>query len=238
MGLSTSQLRSAWAPPCNAGTFVTLNLNGEGRVTVDPRMREAVTRLNDILVKWNYFTRRNDTGAYNCRKITGGTGYSLHAYGIALDINWSTNPYGPNLVTDMPQGMVNEITALKTNNGKRVWEWGGSWSGNKDAMHYEADCSPADLATGIAGSQAPPTTPTDPSTSTGDPNMFIVINGVGLYALFGHVLFEFQEFDEYTQAVESSPKVPILGVGDAVPLGGRQWLADRLNEQSVRATQG
>jgi hypothetical protein len=238
MGLSTSQLRSAWAPPCAASTFVTLNLNGEGRVTVDPRMREAVTRLNDVLVKWNYFTRKNDTGAYNCRQITGGSGYSLHAYGIALDINWSTNPYGPNLVTDMPQGMVNEITALKTNNGKRVWEWGGSWSGNKDAMHYEVDCTPADLATGIAGSQAPTPVPPTSTTLPGEPTMFLSVHSIGLYALIGHVLFEFQEFDEYVQATESSPKVPIMGIGDAVPMGGRQWLVDRLNEQSVRATQG
>lgn len=239
MGLSTSQLRSAWAPPCAASSFVTIDLHGEGRVTVDPRMREAVQRLNDILIKWNYRTRKNDTGAYNCRQITGGSGYSLHAYGIALDINWTTNPYGPNLVTDMPQGMVNEITALRTNNGKRVWEWGGSWSGNKDAMHYEADCAPADLATGIAGSTSPaPTPPGDPSTIPGVPNMFISVHSIGLYALFGHVLFEFQTFEEYVQATESSPKVPVLGVGDEVPMGGRQWLVDRLNEQSVRATSG
>lgn len=153
---STSELRSLWAPPCNSGTFVTLTLHGGGRVSVDPRMLDAVLCLDAILKAWDYRTRQADTGAYNCRQITGGSGYSLHAYGIALDLNWSTNPYGPTLITDMPAGMVDDITALRTNNGRRVWEWGGSWSGNKDAMHYEVDCGPADLATGIANSGPPP----------------------------------------------------------------------------------
>ena len=158
MGLSTSQLRSAWAPACNSGGFVTIDLYGDGRVTVDPRVRDAVMRLDDILEKWGYWTRSADTGAYNCRQITGGSDYSLHAYGIALDINWQTNPYGPTLITDMPRGMVDEIIGLRTGNGCRVWEWGGDWSNNKDAMHYEIDCSPADLATGIQGGgyQEPP----------------------------------------------------------------------------------
>jgi hypothetical protein len=161
MGLSTSQLRDAWDPPCNSSTYVTISLHGDGRVTVDPRMREAVDRLNAVLLSWNYQTRASDTGAYNCRQITGGSGYSLHSYGIALDLNWTSNPYGPNLVTDMPRGMVDDILALHTNNGKRVWEWGGDWSNNKDAMHYEVDCAPADLATGIVGSfaQPPPVEP-------------------------------------------------------------------------------
>lgn len=96
-----------------------------------------------------YATRKADTGAYNCRKITGGTGYSLHSYGIALDINWQSNPYGSRLVTDMPSAMIADIKAIRTKNGKQVWRWGGDYSGNKDAMHFEIIASPADIATGI-----------------------------------------------------------------------------------------
>jgi len=239
MGLSTSQLRDAWAPPCAASTFVTLDLYGEGRVTVDPRTRDAVAALDACLRDASYETRKNDTGAYNCRQITGGSGYSLHAYGIALDINWQSNPYGPNLVTDMPKAMTDAITALRTNNGCRVWEWGGSWSGNKDAMHFEIDCRPADLATGIAGGTAPPAELPGPPPE-GAPSMFVVIHTLGTFALFGHVLFEFQTFEEYVQATEGSPAVPVLAIGDEVPMGGRQWLLewllDRLNEQSRAAT--
>lgn len=154
---STSQQRKNWGPPCEPGAYQRVDLNGEGRVTVDKRCVPAVEALNKVLRAHGYATRREDTGAYNCRQITGGAGYSLHAYGIAIDINWSTNPYGKRLVTDMlgadgqDRSMVDAILAIRTSNGARVWEWGGDWTSNKDAMHYEIDCTPADLATGIAG---------------------------------------------------------------------------------------
>lgn len=152
--LTTAQIRSAWAPACT-GPFARVALNGSGAVSVRPAAVDAVKALNACLVAAGYQTRAGDTGAFNCRPITGGSGYSLHAYGIALDINWATNPYGPVLRTDMPRSMVDAIQAIRTNNGRQVWRWGGSYSGNKDAMHYEIVCTPADLATGIAGQRTP-----------------------------------------------------------------------------------
>ncbi len=162
MAYSTSELRNLWGPPC-AGAKTTMELYGSGRVTVDSRVTQAVAALDRCLQHARYQTRRVDTGAYNCRQITGGTNYSLHAYGIALDINWQSNPYGQRLVTDMPPAMVAEIKALRTNSGHQIWRWGGDYSGNKDAMHYEVVCSPVQLATGIAGPR-----PVPPPTSDGD----------------------------------------------------------------------
>lgn len=233
MGLSTSQLRDVWDPPCNSGSFITIGLHGDGRVTVDPRTQEAVTRLNDILVSWDYRTRSSDTGAYNCRQITGGSGYSLHAYGIALDINWQSNPYGPNLITDMPRGMCDEITALRTNNGCRVWEWGGNWSGNKDAMHYEIDCSPADLATGIQGGSKPP--PVDPEKEVGAPDMFIVIHGVGCYALFGNIVFVFKDWNSYAESFNASDGVQQIVIGELESGESRLHLNSQLLLQHFEA---
>lgn len=146
---TTQQLRDWWAPPC-VGPFVKVELHGEGAVTVRPEILPAVAALDACLKAHNYPTRQKDTGAYNCRVITGGKKYSLHAYRIALDLNWQTNPYGLVLVTDMPAEMVADIKAIRTRSGKQVWRWGGDYSGNKDAMHYEITCSPQDLATGIA----------------------------------------------------------------------------------------
>lgn len=166
MALTTSQLRQAWAPHCT-GPFTRVALFGEGAVSVRPAIVPAVEALSAILRKYNYKSRKADTGAYNCRQITGGTNYSLHAYGIAIDINWQANPYGKILVTDMPRAMVAEIKALRTNNGKQIWGWGGDYSGNKDAMHYEVVCSPADLKTGVKSSTVEPT-PTPPNNNTGD----------------------------------------------------------------------
>lgn len=101
----------------------------------------------------------------NCRKITGGTGYSLHAYdpgesftfwsgvrinsAIATDVNSLANPYGPRLVTDMPREMINDILAIRTIDGLQVFKWGGYYSKNKDAMHFEIQVSPEELARGI-----------------------------------------------------------------------------------------
>lgn len=86
----------------------------------------------------------------NCRKITGGSGYSLHAYGIAVDVNSLANPYGPKLITDMPTSMIEQIEALRTVDGHRVVGWGGRYSRNKDAMHFEVIVTPAQLARGFA----------------------------------------------------------------------------------------
>lgn len=153
MALSTAQLRQVYAPACR----------DSGK-----NFAAAYAALDACLRKWGYRPDAN-TGAYNCREITGGSGYSLHAYpdmapftfwngrrigamALAVDINPTRNPYGRRLVTDMPRGMVDDILAIRTTNGKQVWGWGGYYRGNKDAMHYEIVCSPADLATGIGTS--------------------------------------------------------------------------------------
>lgn len=145
---STAELRILWAPACTA-PFARLNLYGEGVVTVDVLIVDAVKALNAVLIDWDYRTRRADTGAYNCRQITGGTNYSLHSYGIAVDLNWNTNPYGRTLVTDMAIGMIEAIEGIRTAGGVQVWRWGGRYSNNKDAMHFEVVASPAELARGI-----------------------------------------------------------------------------------------
>jgi hypothetical protein len=162
--LSTSQLRNAWAPACT-GPFNRVSLHGEGVISIRGGTEHAWLALNACLVKWDYRTRRIDTGAYNCRKITGGTGYSLHAYGIAADLNWQSNPYGPTLVTDMPRPMVDAILRLRTRNGQQVFRWGGDYRTNKDAMHFEIVCDRHDLSTGID----PTTLPTQPAKPTPEP---------------------------------------------------------------------
>lgn len=159
MVLSMDQLRRAWGPACR-GPFTRVALYGKGVVQVKSSIVPAVQALSAQLRAYNYATRAADTGAYNCRRITGGSGYSLHAYGIAIDINWNSNPYGSRLKTNMPRPMIEAIKAIRTNNGQQVWRWGGDYTGNKDAMHFEIVCRPADLATGIKSSGGGGTNPT------------------------------------------------------------------------------
>lgn len=155
--LSTSQLRVAWAPPCQ-GPWARVTLYGGAVVSVDPLIVPAVLALSGVFEAHGYRATPPDTGAYNCRRITGGSGYSLHAYGIAVDVNWLDNPYGPRLITDMPRAMTDAVKALRTVSGHQVWGWGGDYGGNKDAMHFEIACTPQQLATGIQATK-PPTVP-------------------------------------------------------------------------------
>lgn len=155
---STQEMRDAWGPHCNnpPKRYTTIPFGNHGaRITVDHRTVAAFLALAAIMGRFGYIIRREVTGAFNCRIITGGSLWSLHAYGIAVDVNWDKNPYGPNLVTDMPPAMITAIEALRTRNGKQIFRWGGRYSGSKDAMHFEIICTPADLATGVVG-LAPP----------------------------------------------------------------------------------
>ena len=95
-------------------------------------------------------------GTYNCRVIAGTTGYSLHSYGIAFDLNPSRNPYGSRLVYDHPYGFIQDVLNLRTVSGARVFRWGGDWDDDPDtghntydAMHFEIACTRADLASGL-----------------------------------------------------------------------------------------
>lgn len=148
MARTTNQLRALWYPPCK-GPWARVKLNGEGYVNVRPAIVDAVRALDTVFVRWGYRTRLGDTGAYNCRKITNGDDWSLHAYATAIDANWQTNPYGPVLITDMPIEMIVAIERIRTRSGAPVWRWGGRFAGNKDAMHFEVVASPAEIASGI-----------------------------------------------------------------------------------------
>ena len=176
--LSQSAIKSAWGPRC-AGPYATISLHGTGKVTMKAAAVEAVKALNACLVTWNYRTIYAQTGAQNCRPKVGGGGWSIHAYGAAMDINWLLNPYGGSHY-HMPYAMAAAICRIRTNNGKQVWNWGGFWSGTRDWMHFEIVCSPRDLATGInwgtvqgraTGNVTRPPVVTPPKTTTPTPEI-------------------------------------------------------------------
>lgn len=118
---------------------------------------EAFIKLGDIFTKHGYEVRAEDTGTYNCRFIKGTTTPSRHGKPTAIDVNWTDNPAGARLVTDIPAAIINEAVAMRTNSGEQVWRWGGDWDtrpdtphGFYDAMHFELIAHPDDLDTGIA----------------------------------------------------------------------------------------
>lgn len=145
-----AQIRSWWGPACG-GAMSTVTFNGGGRARVKSASVPAWLAINAIFGRYGYHTKRAETGGYNCRQIRGRRTMSLHAYAVAVDFNWNAGPMGTHH-TDFPAGMGDAIEALRTNNGHRVFEWGMHWH-RPDPMHVQIECSPHDLATGIAGSR-------------------------------------------------------------------------------------
>jgi hypothetical protein len=149
---------------------------GPDRIRVAPPTAPAWEALAAVMLHHGYEIRSDDTDSYNCRAITGGSGRSLHSYGIALDVNWTTNPYEKHPAgrtrsvrfsdkptqalraldvrnkiadTDMTAEMIADVARIKTKGGVRVLEWGGSWQDRKDCMHFELDVGPDELVAGI-----------------------------------------------------------------------------------------
>jgi hypothetical protein len=90
----------------------------------------------------------NNTSAFNCRPVTGGSRWSEHAYGIAIDVNPLVNPYvrrdlvlppgGAPYVdraVDAP-GMIHEGDIVVDTFARFGWYWAGSSSFPKDYQHF------------------------------------------------------------------------------------------------------
>ncbi len=147
--LPTEELRAVWGPPCQFRK-ATITLHSGARLTVDARAVEAFQAIDWVMESFGYAPRAKETGAYHCRKVSDEEGlYSMHSYGIAADYNWGTNPYGAELQTDMPAGMVTAIKGIRTASGERVFKWGGDYSGKKDPTHFEVGIAPDDLVAGV-----------------------------------------------------------------------------------------
>ena len=146
---------------CNYGGLPRVSfLAGAGQYANQPRVslavhpstEEAFETLAFLFEYFGYRFREKAGGTLACRTITGGTLSSLHAHGIALDINPSANPYGPgDDELDLPKWskMLAAILAVRTVDGLPVWVWGGMWN-NDDDMHWQPTaCSRSQLERGI-----------------------------------------------------------------------------------------
>ena len=67
-------------------------------------------------------------GCFNIRKKRGATSQSLHAWGIAIDINAAWNGFGKKPT------MSPELVKCFTDTG--MFDWGGTWS-KPDGMHFQ-----------------------------------------------------------------------------------------------------
>jgi hypothetical protein len=93
----------------------------------------------------------NNTSAFNCRPVTGGSGWSQHSYGWAIDINPIQNPYITSNGTVLPPqgapyvdrsgtagGMIHDGDVVVRAFASVGWGWGGHFQSIKDYQHFSA----------------------------------------------------------------------------------------------------
>ena len=174
MSSISEEMRNAWAAyECQKDRMRRIDF-GADIIYVAPETVDAWKALECVLAAFGYHTRVEDTDSYNCRDTKAGGARSLHSYGIALDVNWKTNPYLDHAGTrkprfsdgvtqgdraqdvklgkadtDMTRAMIDAVLAIRTNGGNQVFGWGGDWRSIKDAMHFQIEVTPDQIGTGI-----------------------------------------------------------------------------------------
>lgn len=94
----------------------------------------------------------NNTASYVCRQVTGGTRFSEHAFGLAIDINPFQNPYerGDEVIPALSSSYLDRSNlrpgmivagdpagdAIITAFANAGWAWGGNWNSLKDYQHF------------------------------------------------------------------------------------------------------
>lgn len=111
---------------------------------------QRIHRVDDYGADDDRSMAANNTSALNCRAITGGSGWSMHAYGRAIDINPMQNFYktrtGPYVPpgserwqdrSDVTPGMIVAGDATVGAFDDLGWTWGGRWTNPVDHQHFE-----------------------------------------------------------------------------------------------------
>lgn len=80
----------------------------------------ADRQLHGLLKTWD--------GCFNIRKKRGGSSFSLHSWGIAIDINAAENPFKAT-----PKMDARLVKCFKD----AGFDWGGDWTNATDGMHFQ-----------------------------------------------------------------------------------------------------
>ena len=92
-----------------------------------------------------------NSSGFNCRRAVGGSGWSEHAYGLAIDVNPIENPYVLNGRALPPAGRA-YLDRSRVRPGMAVpggvlvrafasvgWKWGGRWRAAPDYQHFSVN---------------------------------------------------------------------------------------------------
>jgi D-alanyl-D-alanine carboxypeptidase-like protein len=90
----------------------------------------------------------DNTSGFNCRYVSGTSRWSMHAYGLAIDVNPVENPYVSGSRIRPPAGRryvdrSRRRPGMAADGGVLVqafssvgWKWGGHWRGSLDYQHF------------------------------------------------------------------------------------------------------
>ena len=93
----------------------------------------------------------DNTSAFNGRHVNGTTVWSMHAFGLAIDINPIENPWvhgddvspaaGRSYIDRLlnAPGMIHSWDVVVRAFASIGWEWGGNWKGSKDYQHFSSN---------------------------------------------------------------------------------------------------
>jgi hypothetical protein len=172
---STFKVRNWWAPyRCILSSEeprIQAELWGKKRGHSPKGLQPAWTALQTALTDSGYgipkkvsFRRDCPEGIkpHKCR--ANGTNCSLHNYGLAVDIDpfgagndyFVKQPFDTTWDfgdTKIKRVHVTAVENLQTVSGAQLFRWKGWDIG--DSMHFQIDCPPSDIASGIAGQTTP-----------------------------------------------------------------------------------
>jgi hypothetical protein len=93
----------------------------------------------------------DNTSGFNCRRVYRGGPWSMHAYGLAIDVNPVENPYIARGTVSPPAGR-RYLDRRRVRAGMAVaggalvrafdaagWKWGGRWTSSLDYQHFSTN---------------------------------------------------------------------------------------------------
>ena len=95
-----------------------------GHELLEAPLRRAMRLLVERNLSWEWQTY---DGCMNIRPMKGGSKWSVHSWGLAIDLNARENPYGAEPV------LSPEFVSCFTESG---FTWGGIWR-TPDGMHFQ-----------------------------------------------------------------------------------------------------
>jgi hypothetical protein len=173
-----SRLRHTWHPGCPqplAGlALIRMTYWGfdkrahTGELIVNAAVTRKIIKVFSVLYRARYqihrmvlpdvyqgsdprSTNADNTSAFNCRLVDGTNDWSMHAYGLAVDINPCENVYIEGGFIDPPRCRANadrsrhvpgliHAGGLVTRAFAAIgWGWGGSWVTPKDYQHFSSN---------------------------------------------------------------------------------------------------